>query len=63
MKDVDGRDKPGHDEKASHFQSVGKSLKMLDAFSVILSGAANWHLLVGLRVKLRPTRFRGSRHP
>jgi hypothetical protein len=33
---VDGRDKPGHDEKASHFQAVGKSLKMLDAFSVRL---------------------------
>jgi hypothetical protein len=29
---VDGRDKPGHDEKASQFQAVGKSLKMLAAF-------------------------------
>jgi hypothetical protein len=37
-KNVDGRDKPGHDEKASHFQAIGKSLKMLDAFSVGLSG-------------------------
>jgi hypothetical protein len=33
---VDGRDKPGHDEKAIHFHAVGKSLKMLDAFSVRL---------------------------
>jgi hypothetical protein len=33
---VDGRDKPGHDEKASYFQAVKKSLKMLDAFWVIL---------------------------
>jgi hypothetical protein len=38
MKDVDGRNKPGHDEKASHFRGVGKSLKMLDASSVRLSG-------------------------
>ena len=35
---MDGRDKPGHDEKASHFQAVRKSLKMLDAFSVRLFG-------------------------
>jgi hypothetical protein len=33
-----GRDKPGHDEKASHFLVVRTSLKMLDAFSVRLSG-------------------------
>jgi hypothetical protein len=33
-KDVDGRDKPGHDEKESHFQTVRKSLKKLAAFSV-----------------------------
>ncbi len=25
---------PGHDEKAGHFQAVGKSLKMLDALPV-----------------------------
>jgi hypothetical protein len=37
---VDGRDKPGHDEKASDFQSVRKSLKMLDAFSVRLRDAS-----------------------
>jgi hypothetical protein len=35
-KDVDGRDKPGHDEKAGHFQAVRKSLKMLHAFWVRL---------------------------
>jgi hypothetical protein len=35
-KDVDGRDKPGHDEKANHFQTVRKSLKNLAAFSVRL---------------------------
>jgi hypothetical protein len=33
---VDGRDKPGHDEKENHFQVVRKSLKMLAAFSVRL---------------------------
>jgi hypothetical protein len=33
-KDVDGRDEPGHDEKAIHLQAVRKSLKMLAAFSV-----------------------------
>jgi hypothetical protein len=27
---------PGHDEKESRFQVVRKSLKMVDAFSVIL---------------------------
>jgi len=26
-KDVDGRDEPGHDEKANHFQMVRKRLK------------------------------------
>jgi hypothetical protein len=35
---VDGRDKPGHDEKATRFQAVNESLKMLAAFSVRLSG-------------------------
>jgi hypothetical protein len=35
---VDGRDKPGHDEKEARFQVVGKRLKMLAAFSVRLSG-------------------------
>jgi hypothetical protein len=35
---VDGRDEPGHDEKTNHFQALRKGLKMLDAFSVILSG-------------------------
>jgi hypothetical protein len=35
---MDGRDEPGHDEKASHFQAVRKSLKMLAAFSVRLLG-------------------------
>jgi hypothetical protein len=35
-KDVDGRVKPGHDEKENRFQMVRKSLKMLDALSVIL---------------------------
>jgi hypothetical protein len=39
---VDGRDKPGHDEKASHFQAVRKSLKILDAF---------WVRLLGLQVR------------
>jgi hypothetical protein len=29
---VDGRDKPGHDEKANHFHAVRKSLKILAAF-------------------------------
>jgi hypothetical protein len=33
--DVDGRDKPGHDEKA---KAVRKSLKKLATFSVRLSG-------------------------
>jgi hypothetical protein len=33
-----GRDKPGHDEKASHFQAVREGLKILAAFSVILCG-------------------------
>jgi hypothetical protein len=33
---VDGRDKPGHDEKENHFQVVRKRLKMLGALSVIL---------------------------
>jgi len=37
-KDVDGRDKPGHDEKANHFQAVRESLKKLAAFSVRLLG-------------------------
>jgi hypothetical protein len=32
-KDVDGRDKPGHDEKENRFQEVRKSPKMLAAFS------------------------------
>jgi hypothetical protein len=36
-KDVDGRDEPGHDEKASRIQAVREGLKMRDAFSVILS--------------------------
>jgi len=36
-KDVDGRDKPGHDE-SDHFQAVRKYPKTLAAFSVILSG-------------------------
>jgi hypothetical protein len=35
-KDVDGRDKPGHDEKRVVFQVVRKPLKMLAAFSVRL---------------------------
>jgi hypothetical protein len=35
-KDVDGRDEPGHDEKANHFQVVRKSLKMPGTFSVRL---------------------------
>jgi hypothetical protein len=35
-KDVDGRDKPGHDEKESHFQAIRNSLKKLAAFSVRL---------------------------
>jgi hypothetical protein len=37
-KAVDGRDKPGHDEKETLFQVVRKSLKMLTPFSVRLSG-------------------------
>jgi hypothetical protein len=37
-KDVDGRNKPGHDEKANHFHAARKSLKILAAFSVRLSG-------------------------
>jgi hypothetical protein len=37
-KDVDGREKPGHDEEANHFHAVRKSLKILAAFSVRLSG-------------------------
>jgi hypothetical protein len=36
--DVGGRDKPGHDEKASHSQYVRQRLGMLTAFSVRLSG-------------------------
>jgi hypothetical protein len=35
-KDVDGRDKPGHDEKENRFQEVGKSPKILTASSVRL---------------------------
>jgi hypothetical protein len=35
---VDGRDKPGHDEKETRFQVVRKSLKILAPFSVRLSG-------------------------
>ena len=35
-KDVDGRDKPGHDEKRTCFQAVREGLKMLTAFSVRL---------------------------
>jgi hypothetical protein len=34
---VDGRDKPGHDEKENRFQLGRKNLKMLDAFSVLLA--------------------------
>jgi hypothetical protein len=30
---VDGRDKPGHDEK-THIQALGKGLKILTAFPV-----------------------------
>jgi hypothetical protein len=30
--DVDGRDKPGHDEKATHSQYVRQRLRMLTAF-------------------------------
>jgi hypothetical protein len=37
-KDVDGRDKPGHDEKSDSFSVTSERLKMLDAFSVRLSG-------------------------
>jgi len=37
-KDVDGRDKPGHDEKANQFQTVKKRPKLLAAFSVRLTG-------------------------
>jgi hypothetical protein len=36
--DVDGRDKPGHDEKENHFHVVRKSPQTLAAFSVRLSG-------------------------
>jgi hypothetical protein len=35
-KDVDGRDKPGHDEKETRFQVFRKALKMRAAFSVRL---------------------------
>jgi hypothetical protein len=34
--DVDGRDKPGHDEKATHSQYVRQRLRTLAAFSVRL---------------------------
>jgi hypothetical protein len=37
-KDVDGRDKPGHDENRVTFQADRKLLKMLAAFSARLSG-------------------------
>ena len=40
---MDGRDEPGHDEKANRFQVVSESLKMLAAFSVRLLG--KWHIL------------------
>jgi len=33
-----GMSEPGHDEKANHFQTVGKSLKMLAASRVRVSG-------------------------
>jgi hypothetical protein len=32
QEDVDGRDKPGHDEEQTRFQTVSWSLKMLAAF-------------------------------
>ena len=35
-KDVDARDKPGHDEKGTRFQAVGEGLKMLAALSARL---------------------------
>ena len=35
-KDVDGRDKPGHDEKENLFQVDRKNLKIPDAFPVML---------------------------
>jgi hypothetical protein len=35
---VDGRDEPGHDEKSDSFSVTSERLKMLDAFSVGLSG-------------------------
>jgi len=35
-KAVDGRDKPGHDGKWNQFQAIGRSPKMLTAFSVSL---------------------------
>jgi hypothetical protein len=35
---VDGRDKPGHDDKENRFQLMRKNLKMLHAFSIGLSG-------------------------
>jgi hypothetical protein len=35
-KDVDGRGKPGHDEKWIHFQDATQALKLLAAFSVRL---------------------------
>jgi hypothetical protein len=37
---VDGRDKPGHDEKRINFNLLEKALEMLTAFSVRLWGAA-----------------------
>jgi hypothetical protein len=37
---VDGRDKPGQDEKENDNHAVTKSRKMLAAFSVRLSGKA-----------------------
>jgi hypothetical protein len=36
QKDVDGRDKPGHDEKRLPVQAASKSLNMLAAFLVRL---------------------------
>jgi hypothetical protein len=32
-KDVDGRDKPGHDGKWNQFQTVSRTAKILAAFS------------------------------
>jgi hypothetical protein len=56
-KNVDGRDKPGHDEKSESFSGVKKSLKILDTFWVI--DGAQFRILP-VTSRLRPERLPGA---